>query len=476
MPQRELTPRLKGKIISGSYFDFFRNQLDFLTNTAKQHGDVVALRFFHLPIFLVSHPDLIEEVFSGHNTNFRKARTVRMPLQKMLFGNSLIASEGEEWLRQRRAMQPAFHQNYLREYAELIVDITGDHIAKWNAGDIRFINRELVDLTFKLAARTFFGIDGVKEKEIVREVIDLNKSVFSDQNRMFYALDNFLPTRKHLRFRRALRKMDGLISDLISERRADAANRRDLLSVLLSIKNDETGEQTEKQLRDEIVTTFIAGNETTAVALSWMWVVLAQHPEEFTKLKDELNTVLNGRRPTFEDLPKLKHTYGVIKETLRLFPPNRSTAREALRDCQLGDHRIRKGSQVVMPQWVVHRDERFFEQPHEFIPDRWTAEFERNMHKYSYFPFGGGARLCIGRSFAMMEIALVIATIAEKFEITLDSDEVVEPIPLVLLRPKNDLRVTLKASTKNESRDQSATSLGSALPPTINRNIPVRDV
>ncbi len=239
--------------------------------------------------------------------------------------------------------------------------------------------------------------------------------------------------------------MDQLISDLIRDRRAQESDRKDLLSVLLSIKNSETGNLTEKQLRDEIVTMFIAGNETTAVALSWTWVMLSQNPEEFWKLRKEMETVLDGRTPTFADLPKLQHTYRIIKETLRLFPPNRSTAREAIKDCRIGNYFIPAGSQVVMPQWVVHRDERFYDRPNEFIPDRWTTEFEQTMHKYAYFPFGGGPRICIGRSFAMMEVALVMATIAEKFEITLDSKAEIEPLPLVLLRPKDDLRVTLKA-------------------------------
>jgi cytochrome P450 len=368
----------------------------------------------------------------------------------MLFGNSLIASEGEDWLRQRRAMQPAFHQKYLSEFAKQIVDITRDHIADWQDGDVRTINHDLVDLTFKLASRTFFGIDGTNEKDLIRELIDLNKSVFSTQNRLSWFLDNFLPTPKHLRFRRAIARVDRLILDLIRDRRAQGSDRKDLLSVLLSIKNDETGSLTEKQLRDEIVTTFIAGNETTAVALSWVWVVLARHPKEFWKLRNELETVLQGRTPTFADLPKLEHTYRIIKETLRLYPPNRSTAREAARDCRLGDHEIPAGSQVVMPQWVVHRDERFYDRPNEFIPDRWTTEFEKNMHKYAYFPFGGGPRLCIGRSFAMMEIALVIAIITEKFEIRLDSKDEIEPIPLVLLRPRNDLKVTLKTVSHSQ--------------------------
>ena len=450
------TPTLPGKLISGSYFDFFHNQLDFLKNSARDHGDFVSFRFFHLPIYLVSHPDLIEEVFSGRNANFRKAKTVRMPLQRMLFGNSLIASDGEDWLRQRRAIQPAFHKDFLAEFAQLIVETTCQHIADWKEGDVVTINDDLADLTFKLAARTFFGIKGADEKEIIRELIDLNKSIFSTQSRVSWFFDNFLPTPKHLRFRRAIARVDQLVLDLIRDRRAAGVKRRDLLSVLLSIKNEETGSLTEKQLRDEIVTTFIAGNETTAVALSWIWVVLARHPEEFRKLRNELQSTLNGRTPTFADIPQLKHTYRIIKETLRLYPPNRSTAREAAQDCRLGNYKVRAGSQVVMPQWVVHRDERFFDRPNEFIPDRWTSEFEKKMHKYAYFPFGGGPRLCIGRSFAMMEIALVLAIITDKFEISLDSSDEVEPIPLVLLRPKNDLKVTLR-SIRHAPRDNGST-------------------
>lgn len=444
MSHSEHPPKLKGKILSGSYFDFFRDQLDFLTTCAREHGDVVSFRFFHVPVFLISHPDLIEQVFSVQNSNFRKARTVRMPSQRMLFGNSLIASEGAEWLKHRRAMHPAFHQTYLREYADLIAEITQDHIGHWKAGDVIYIDEDLSDLTFKLAARTFFGIDGAKEKQVIRELIDLNKSIFSAQNRFHWFLDNFLPTPKHMGFRKAIKNVDRLVSDLIRSRRAEGSDRQDLLSVLLSIKTDETGTLTDKQLRDEIVTTFIAGNETTAVALSWTWIMLARHPEEFRRLRDEVRTTLAGRTPSFADLPQLVHTQRIIKETLRLFPPNRSIAREAINDCRLGDYAIPAGAQVVMPQWVVHRDQRFFERPEEFIPDRWTTEFEQKLHKFAYFPFGGGPRLCIGRSFAMMEIALVIAAIARHFEIRLDSDREIQPVPLVLLRPKDRLKVTLK--------------------------------
>ncbi len=442
-------PKLKGKIISGSYFDFFRDQLGFLSKSAAEYGDVVAFRFFHIPIYLISHPDLIEEVFSKNSANFRKAKTVRMPLQKMLFGNSLLVSEGDYWLRQRRTIQPAFHQNFINDYSKIVVKTAADFIKNWQAGEVRLLKEDLVDLTFAVAAKAFFGIDGGREKAIIRELVNLNKGVFAAQNRLSWFFDNYLPTPKRLRFGRTIRQVNQLISNLIQERRTEKNDKKDLFSVLLSIKNNETEGLTDEQVRDEIITVFIAGHETTAVTLSWIWVLLSQNPAEFLKLKDELKNVLNGKSPTFADLPKLAYTYRIIKETLRLFPPNRSTAREAVKDCQIGQYFIPAGSQVVLPQWVVQRDARFFDSPDEFIPDRWTNEFEQKLHKYAYFPFGGGGRICIGRSFAMMEAAMILIIIAQKFEIILDSNDKIEPLPLVLLRPQSDLKVTLKSANNS---------------------------
>lgn len=435
----------KRRIFSGNYFDFFQNQLEYLSECSKNYGDVVCLRFFHLPIYLINHPDLIEEVFSRQSANFRKAKTVRTPLQKMLFGNSLLTGEGEFWLKQRRAIQPAFHQTFLAEYSKIIVETTKEFISDWKNGERRIINEDLVDLTFKIASRTFFGIEGEAEKEIIRELVNSNKSIFSVQNRFSWFADNFLPTSKNLRFRKAVKAVNKLITKLIDERKADNQEKKDLLSILLSIKNGETEDLSETQLRDEIITIFIAGHETTAVTLSWMWVLLAQNAEAAAKMQDEIQKTLDGKTVEFKDLSNLIYMSGVLKETLRLFPPNRSTAREAINDCEIGNFRIKAGSQVVLPQWVVHRDENFFESPSEFIPERWTKEFEKGLHKYAYFPFGGGSRICIGRSFAMMETTLILTTIAQKFHTTLETSEGIEPEAVILLRPKGELKTTLKS-------------------------------
>jgi cytochrome P450 len=447
-PKNDLPNGPKGKFISGNYFDFFRNQLDFLTDCSKKFDDdVVYLRFFHLPIYLVNHPDLVEEVFAKKSADFRKAKTLRTPLQKMLFGNSILTGEGEFWLRQRRAIQPAFHQSFLAEYAKIIVETTQEFIGGWKEGEKRSVSEDLVDLTFKIASRAFFGIEGDAQKHIIRELVDANKSIFSVQNRFNWFADNFLPTPKNIRFRKAVKKVNKLISDLIQDRKSEKHEKRDLLSVLLSIKNGETEQLTEKQLRDEIITIFIAGHETTAVTLSWVWVLLSQNPQASAKFQNEIQTVLGDRTVGFSDLSKLEFTSQILKESLRMYPPNRSTAREAIRDCQIGTHKIPAGAQIVLPQWVVHRDERFFDSPGEFLPERWTKDFERDLHKYAYFPFGGGARMCIGRSFAMMETTLILSTIAQKFQISLDSSENIEPVPVILLRPKGELKTTLKSSS-----------------------------
>lgn len=436
----------RGRLLSGNYFEFFQNQLNYLTECAKNYGDVVKLRFFHIPVFFFNHPDLIEEVFSKQSSNFRKAKSVRTPLQKMLFGNSLIAGEGEFWLKQRRAISPAFHQNFLSEYAKIIINTTKEFIEDWKAGEERLIDKDLVDLTFKIASRAFFGIEGDDEKEIIRELVETNKSVFSTQTRFNWFADNYLPTKKSRRFKRAIKNVDKLITRLIEERKGENHDKKDLLSILLKIKNGETENLSEKQLRDEIITIFIAGHETTAVTLSWIWILLAQNENAKQIFQSEIKSVLSNKSIQFSDLPKLIYTNQILKESLRLYPPNRSIAREAINDCQIGDTFVPAGSQVVLPQWVVHRDERFFNSPESFQPERWTREFEKNLHKYAYFPFGGGARKCIGSSFAIMEAVLILTTIAQKFQITLDSKEKIEPIPVILLRPKTELKTTLKSA------------------------------
>jgi len=430
-------PHPQSRFISGHYFDFYQDQLAFLTNSARDFGDVVYFRFFHIPIYLLSHPDLIEEVLA--NAELRKSKGVRTPLQRQLFGNGLIASEGDFWLKQRRLLQQVFNQQYLAKYTETVAETAEEFFSAWKDGEKRIINDELIDLTLKIAAKTFFGIDDLKEKDTIRELIESLKIIYSAQNQVSWFTDNFLPTTNNRRFKKAIKAVDKLIAQIIEERRKNNHSNTDLLSVLLSI----TADNSDRQIRDEVITFFVAAHETTAVALTWVWVLLAQNEEARQKITAEIKG-LNKARLSFGDLSKLTFTSKVIKESLRLFPPNRSIAREVTKQFRIRGFKVSKGSQIVMSQWVLHRDPRYFESPDKFIPERWTPEFEKALPKYAYFPFGLGNRTCTGKSFAVMEMTIVMAAIAQKIRFTLDSNEEVEPLPVILLRPKNKLSITVK--------------------------------
>jgi cytochrome P450 len=430
-------PHPKPRFLSGHYFDFYQDQLSFLTNSARNFGDIVYLRFFHVPIYLLNHPDLIEEVLA--KADLRKSRAIRTPLQKQLFGNGLIANEGDFWLKQRRLLQQLFNQKRLAKYAETVVETAEEFFSNWKDGEKRIINDEFIDLTLRIAARTFFGINDLKGKDIIRELVESLKTIYSAQNQASWFVDNFLPTANNRRFKKALKAVDKLIAEIIEERRKNSYDESDLLSVLLSMSDNNT----DKQTRDEIVTFLIAAHETTAVTLTWVWVLLAQNEDAAKKLEVEIKALDNGK-VSFSDLSKLTFTLQILKESLRLFPPNRSIAREVTKQFRIKDFNVSKGSQIVMSQWILHRDSRYFESPDKFIPERWTSEFEKDLPKNVYFPFGLSNRLCIGKSFAIMETALILAVIAQRFRFTLDSTEEVEPLPVILLRPKNKLHITVK--------------------------------
>lgn len=430
-------PQPRPRFFSGHYFDFYQDQLAFLTNSAKNFGDIVYFRFFHVPIYLLNNPDLIEEVLA--NAELRKSKGVRTPLQQQLFGNGLIASEGDFWLKQRRMLQQVFNQKYLAKYAETVVETAEEFFSNWKDGDQRVVNQEFIELTLKIASKTFFGIDDLKEKGIVRELVESLKAIYSTQKQFSWFIDNFLPTSNNRRFKKAIKAVDQLVGKIIEERHKNKSDVTDLLSVLLSMSVGNS----DKQIRDEIVTFFIAAHETTAIALTWAWILLAKNETAQEKMRAEIKA-LGSDKLSFNDLSKLTFTSQILKESLRMFPPNRSTAREVTKPFKIKDFNIPQGAQLLMSQWVMHRDSRYWESPEQFIPERWTPEFERSLPKYAYFPFGLGNRMCIGKSFAMMEITLVLTVIARKFQFTLDSPEEIKPVPVLLLEPKNALNITVK--------------------------------
>jgi len=435
-------PGPRGHLLTGNSREFYKDQLGFLTESARKFGDVVRLRFLHVPVWILNNPEHIEQVFNSRN--FIKPKSLRLPLQRRIFGNGLLSSGGEVWLRERRLTQPAFHRDHLGRYAEVMIASTAEMLAGWKAGESRDVYDDMRGLALEIAARCLFNADMSRDGAIVREVSNTVTDVFASQGGPRWILDNILPTPNNLRFRKAIKQLDKIIYDLISRHREDMGSV-DLIAMLLSAEDEDGTRMSRQQLRDELATLFFASHEAAALVLTWTCYLLARYPDKQDTLVAELRSSLQDRKaPKVADLTALAYTRMVIKEAMRLYPPNRSVGREALNDCELGDYHVPAGTQLLMSQWVVHRDSRYFDSPEEFLPERWTPEFMRQLPKYAYFPFGGGPRVCIGQDFAMMEAMLVIATMLQRFKLVLVEEQVVEPQPVVLLRPKNGIEVRIE--------------------------------
>jgi cytochrome P450 len=291
--------------------------------------------------------------------------------------------------------------------------------------------------------KTLFDANVSGDADNVGRVLSEIVKPFASQATLKWILDNRLPTPTHRRFHRSVGEIDQIIYRIIAERRASASDKGDLVSMLIQAQDEDGSQMTDAQLRDEVITLFLAGHETTALALSWTWYLLATHKEVEAKFHDEIDRVLKGRLPALSDLQQLRYTEMIAKETMRLYPPAFGLGREAIEECEIGGYRVPRKTQIFTFQWATQRDPRFFDRPDEFIPDRWTPEFIEQLPKYAYFPFGGGPRLCIGNYFAMMEMILLMATIGSRFKFDLAPDANVELYPAMSLRPKHGVPVVI---------------------------------
>ena len=370
--------------------------------------------------------------------------SLRLPLQRRIFGNGLLSSGGEVWLRERRMTQPAFHRDRLAVYGAAMIAFTETMLAGWHAAEVRDVYDEMKALALEIAAKCLFNADMKSDGAVVRDACNTITNMFASQGAPLWFLDNIFPTPNNLRFRKAIRQLDEIIYDLISERLSSGEEADDLLSMLLFAEDEDGTKMNSQQLRDALATLFFASHEAVALALTWTCYLLALHPDIQDTLANELHSAPGGREtPQAADLSALSYARMVIKEALRLYPPNRSVGREALNDCEIGDYHVPAGTQLLMSQWVVQRDSRYFDSPEEFRPERWTTEFTKQLPRYAYFPFGGGPRVCVGQDFAMMEAMLVIATILRRFRLTLVNQQLVEPRPVVLLRPGSRIKIRL---------------------------------
>ena len=454
--------------LGGNLADFRSGRLNFLTRCAREYGDIVSLRFGPRRILLVSHPDLIETVLVTQSRCFIKHFALR--LNPLVLGNGLLTSEGDFWLRQRRLIQPAFQRSRLAGFAETMVAYTQRLLAGWKPGETRDIVPEMMRLTMEIAAKTLFDADVAELARDVGAALQTLQENFIHRFNSIYPPPLWLPTRTNRRLKGAIARLNEIIYGMIRARRAAGEDRGDLLSLLLHARDevDRTG-MNDRQLRDEAMTLFLAGHETTALTLSWAWHLLATHPDAGARLAAEVDDILDGRPATVDHLPRLRYTEAVALEAMRLYPPAYVIGREAIADCEVGGYRVRRGTTVLMSQWVVHRDPRFFDGPDDFRPERWSgASTDRGgdghssplspvlggeglgargltpeIPKYAYFPFGGGPRVCIGNTFAMMELVLVLATIAQQYRFTQRPGHEVVPWPTFTLRPQTGVPAPL---------------------------------
>ncbi|HET6890184.1 MAG TPA: cytochrome P450 [Pyrinomonadaceae bacterium] len=419
--------------------------LPFFQNLAEQYGDISHFKLGLQGAFFINHPDYIKYVLVTNHQNFHKGLALRR--SRRLLGEGLLTSEGEFHRRQRRLSQPAFHRARIASYADVMTDHAARMSERWRNGETLDIAEEMMRLTLGIVGKTLFDADVEGDAEQVGKSMSVLMEFFNTITIPFFEILQKLPLPQFRRFDSARAKLDEVIYRLIKDRRDSGKDRGDLLSMLLLAQDVEGdgGQMTDLQLRDELLTIFLAGHETTANALTWTWYLLSQNPEAETRLHAEIDEILGSRVPTYEDLPKLRYTEMVLAESMRLYPPAWALGRLAIDDCWIGGYCVPRRSLVLMSQYVMHHDARYFHEPERFVPDRWQNEVTESRPQFSYFPFGGGPRRCIGEGFAWMEGILLIATLAQRWRMRLVSDHPVALKPLMTLRPKHGMRMTMNS-------------------------------
>lgn len=415
---------------------------------AATYGDVAMSRVGPRRICVVNDPDLVREVLVAQQHRVTKTRVLRRA--SLLLGDGLLTSEGEQWRRERRLIQPAFHRDRIAGYADTMAWYAMRAADTWEDGARVDVHREMMQLTLAIAGTTLFGARVESEAAEIGAALDIAMAMFQRLTLPFSELLDRLPLPANRRFAAARARLDATVYRMIQERRAAGGDTGDVISMLL-LAQDESGDgagMTDMQVRDEVLTLFLAGHETTANALAWTWYLLARHPEVESALHAEVDRVLGDRQATADDLARLPYVRAVIAESMRLYPPAWVLGREAREPFELAGYTIPVGTMVFMSQWLIHRDARWFPDPLAFRPERWTPEMERALPRFAYFPFSAGPRKCIGESFAWMEAVLVLATLARRWRVRLaDPAREIVPRALITLRPAGGVPAIIEART-----------------------------
>jgi cytochrome P450 len=440
-----LPPSVKPNWIGGHFLKFRRNPIGFLTELSSL-GDVTYFRMGSQPAYLINHPDLVRDVLITNHAKFHKGRALQR--SKKLLGEGLLTSEGEFHLRQRRMIQPAFHRQRVAGYAASMIEYGEKMANKWQDGAEPDISGEMMRLTLQIVAKTLFNADVEDEADEIGTALTTLVEMFDYLLLPFSEILEKLPIPHARRFNRAKETLDKIIYGIINERRKSGEDKGDLLSMLLAAQDEESGAMmTDEQVRNECLTLFLAGHETTANALTWTFYLLSQNAEAEAKFHEELDSLFpNSETPKPDDYARLKYTEAVLAESMRLYPPAWVLGRLAIADHEINGYKIPKGSLVLMSMYVLQRDRRFWENAEEFQPERFLHEnaVKEAGQKFIYFPFGGGVRRCIGEQFAWTEGTLLLATLGRKWKLQLAENQKVEPLPLITLRSKYGMRMTVK--------------------------------
>jgi cytochrome P450 len=439
----KLPPGPKSSAPGGQLVAMTRDPLRFLMKVAHDYGEIAHFKLGPQDTVLVNNPEYIGDILVAHDWNFLKGRGLKRA--RRVLGRGLLTSEGNFHRRQRRLAQPAFHKQRIAGYAETMVQYTSRARDRWRDGETLDVAQEMMRLTLAIVAKTLFDADVEAEAaEIGQALTEVLKMFETFSSPLTDILDK-LPTPANRRIQRARERLDQTIYRIIEERRASGEDRGDLLSMLLLAQDEEgSGGMSDEQLRDEVMTLFLAGHETTANALAWTWYLISQHPEVEARLNAELQSVLAGRLPTVDDVHRLHYTEMVLTEAMRCYPPVWVMGRRSLGSYKVGDYTIPAGSIVLLSQYVMHHNERYYPEPFKFDPERWTPEARSDRPKHAYFPFGSGPRLCIGEQFAWMEGILIIATIAQRWKMRLVSGHPIQMQPLITLRPRHGIKMKIE--------------------------------
>jgi cytochrome P450 len=430
--------------------DMIRDPLGRLEADWREYGDVIRIRIGPLRYYGLVHPDHVQHVLQENNRNYVKGPIIARV--KILVGDGLFTSEGDFWRRQRRLAQPTFHRQRIAGFVDTMTSAAGGMLDAWSraatTGATFDLAAEMSRVTLRIVGRALFSLDLQGDASAVGEALVDALDVVTQRAFTLFPAPLWVPTSANRRFVRARRALDDVVLRIIAERRRTQHDAGDLMAMLLAARDAVTNEgMTDRQLRDEVMTFVLAGHETTAVALSWIWYLLGRHPEIEQRLRDEVAAAVGSRVPTADDLPALRYVRMVVDEAMRLYPPVWAFGRQAVSEDEVGGYRIAAGTPVNLAVWCTHRHPEFWPDPDRFDPERFAPQRAAARHRFAYLPFSGGPRQCIGNEFAQMEAVLLVTMMTQRYRIALaDPERTIEPDVKVTIRPRGGVPVRIRAA------------------------------